>query len=290
MRRRRFVLALGAALLTGCIAVPVSAQTTKIARVGILSGASLSTPANARFREAFVEFFASSAGRREGTSLWRHAPLRAERSALRSTRRSSWRCRWTLRSAPIIAITTRCRRMSGCAPTTVVPIRIDKADWARSVDKGLPRSHCARPLIAGTDVLALPSHDQPGRILPPHDPIDILVDHAGLVARLPDELHAVACTFRGVENGRIPKCHGETAIYLAMRQGWSFVRFAERHLLVPLGCHDAVCGLEGSGRRQKGRESVPHLFPVFGDVHVAQLSPPALRYLRVTWCDLEANE
>ena len=55
MRRRRFVLALGAALLTGGIAVPVSAQTTKIARVGILSGASLSIPANARFHEAFVE-------------------------------------------------------------------------------------------------------------------------------------------------------------------------------------------------------------------------------------------
>ena len=55
MRRRRFVLALGAALLTGGIAVPVSAQTTKIARVGILSGASLSTPANARFHEAFFE-------------------------------------------------------------------------------------------------------------------------------------------------------------------------------------------------------------------------------------------
>ena len=36
-------------------AVPLSAQTTKIARVGILSGASLSTPANARFHEAFVE-------------------------------------------------------------------------------------------------------------------------------------------------------------------------------------------------------------------------------------------
>src|SRR5829696_5955903 len=53
MRRRRFVLALGAALLTGGIAIPVSAQTTKIARVGILSGASLSTPANAaRFHEA----------------------------------------------------------------------------------------------------------------------------------------------------------------------------------------------------------------------------------------------
>ena len=32
-----------------------SARTTKIARVGILSGASLSTPANARFREAFIE-------------------------------------------------------------------------------------------------------------------------------------------------------------------------------------------------------------------------------------------
>ena len=56
MKGRRFVLALGAALLTGGIAVPVSAQTTKIARVGILSGASLSTPANAaRFHEAFVE-------------------------------------------------------------------------------------------------------------------------------------------------------------------------------------------------------------------------------------------
>src|SRR5829696_3607138 len=50
MRRRRFVLALGAALLTGGIAVPVSAQTTKIARVGILCGASIST-----HREAFVE-------------------------------------------------------------------------------------------------------------------------------------------------------------------------------------------------------------------------------------------
>ena len=55
MRRRKFILALGAAFLTGGIVVPVSARTTKIARVGILSGASLSTPANARFREAFVE-------------------------------------------------------------------------------------------------------------------------------------------------------------------------------------------------------------------------------------------
>ena len=50
MRRRKFILALGAALLTGGIAVPVSAQTTKIARVGILFGASIST-----HREAFVE-------------------------------------------------------------------------------------------------------------------------------------------------------------------------------------------------------------------------------------------
>ena len=55
MRRRKFILALGAAFLTGGIVVPVSARTTKIARVGILSGASLSTPANARFREAFIE-------------------------------------------------------------------------------------------------------------------------------------------------------------------------------------------------------------------------------------------
>src|SRR5215204_4293685 len=55
MRRRKFILALGAALLNGGMVVPVSAQTTKIARVGILSGASLSTPANAHFREAFVE-------------------------------------------------------------------------------------------------------------------------------------------------------------------------------------------------------------------------------------------
>src|SRR5215207_9119996 len=55
MRRRKFIFALGAALLTGGIPLPLSAQTTKIARVGILSGASLSTPANARFREAFVE-------------------------------------------------------------------------------------------------------------------------------------------------------------------------------------------------------------------------------------------
>src|SRR5829696_1087994 len=36
MRRRKFILALGAALLTGGMVVPVSAQTTKIARVGIL--------------------------------------------------------------------------------------------------------------------------------------------------------------------------------------------------------------------------------------------------------------
>src|SRR5215204_6448811 len=55
MRRRKFILALGAALLNGGMVVPVSAQTTKIARVGILSGASLSTPANAHFREAFIE-------------------------------------------------------------------------------------------------------------------------------------------------------------------------------------------------------------------------------------------
>ena len=37
--------------MTGGMVVPVSAQTTKIARVGILSGASLSTPANAHFCE-----------------------------------------------------------------------------------------------------------------------------------------------------------------------------------------------------------------------------------------------
>jgi putative tryptophan/tyrosine transport system substrate-binding protein len=36
MRRRKFILALAAALLTGGMVVPVSAQTTKIARVGIL--------------------------------------------------------------------------------------------------------------------------------------------------------------------------------------------------------------------------------------------------------------
>ena len=34
---------------------PISAQAPKTVRVGILSGASLSTPANAYFREAFVE-------------------------------------------------------------------------------------------------------------------------------------------------------------------------------------------------------------------------------------------
>jgi hypothetical protein len=34
---------------------PLSAQVPNTVRVGILSGASLSTPANAYFREAFVE-------------------------------------------------------------------------------------------------------------------------------------------------------------------------------------------------------------------------------------------
>src|SRR5829696_8437801 len=83
MRRRRFVLALGAALLTGGIAVPVSAQTTKIARVGILSGASLSTPANAHFREAFVESL-RKLGWEEGRNLiveTRATEGRAERFA-----------------------------------------------------------------------------------------------------------------------------------------------------------------------------------------------------------------
>ena len=60
MRRRKFVLALGAALLTGGIAVPVSAQTTKIARVGILSGASLSTPANAALPRSFRRILAQA--------------------------------------------------------------------------------------------------------------------------------------------------------------------------------------------------------------------------------------
>ena len=89
MRRRKFILALGAALLTGGIAVPLSAQTTKIARVGILSGASLSTPANARFREAFVESL-RQLGWEEGRNLVveARATLRAERSASRSTRRA----------------------------------------------------------------------------------------------------------------------------------------------------------------------------------------------------------
>ena len=83
MKRRRFVLALGAALLTGGIAVPVSAQTTKIARVGILSGASLSIPANAHFREAFVESL-RKLGWEEGRNLiveTRATEGRAERFA-----------------------------------------------------------------------------------------------------------------------------------------------------------------------------------------------------------------
>ena len=83
MRRRRFVLALGAALLTGGTAVPVSAQPTKIARVGILSGASLSIPANAHFREAFVESL-RKLGWEEGRNLiveTRATEGRAERFA-----------------------------------------------------------------------------------------------------------------------------------------------------------------------------------------------------------------
>jgi len=70
-------------LLTGGIAVPVSAETSKIARVGILSGASLSTPANARFREAFVESL-RKLGWEEGRNLIveaRAAEGRAERFA-----------------------------------------------------------------------------------------------------------------------------------------------------------------------------------------------------------------
>ena len=44
------------AVLSAGIAGPSQAQSpTKTARVGILSGASLSTPANAYFREAFIE-------------------------------------------------------------------------------------------------------------------------------------------------------------------------------------------------------------------------------------------
>src|SRR5829696_7279166 len=83
MRRRKFILALGAAFLTGGIVVPVSARTTKIARVGILSGASLSTPANAHFREAFVESL-RKLGWEEGRNLiveTRATEGRAERFA-----------------------------------------------------------------------------------------------------------------------------------------------------------------------------------------------------------------
>jgi putative ABC transport system substrate-binding protein len=87
MRRRAFILALGAALLTGGIGVPLSAQTTKIARVGILSGASLSTPANARFREAFVASL-RQLGWEEGKNLIVEARAtegRAERFAEHAT-------------------------------------------------------------------------------------------------------------------------------------------------------------------------------------------------------------
>ena len=50
MRRRKFI-----GLLGGAAAWPARAQTTPTRRVGILSGASLSTPANTYFRQAFVE-------------------------------------------------------------------------------------------------------------------------------------------------------------------------------------------------------------------------------------------
>ena len=51
--RKFFCLGLAIAFLGAML--PLSAQVPKTVRVGILSGASLSTPANAYFREAFVE-------------------------------------------------------------------------------------------------------------------------------------------------------------------------------------------------------------------------------------------
>jgi putative tryptophan/tyrosine transport system substrate-binding protein len=51
--RKIFCLGLAIAFLGAML--PLSAQVPKTVRVGILSGASLSTPANAYFREAFVE-------------------------------------------------------------------------------------------------------------------------------------------------------------------------------------------------------------------------------------------
>ena len=88
MTRLKLILALGAALLTGgIIGFPVSAQTTKIARVGILSGGSLSTPASARFREAFVASL-RQLGWEEGKNLIveaRAAEGRAERFSEHAT-------------------------------------------------------------------------------------------------------------------------------------------------------------------------------------------------------------
>src|SRR3954467_16001947 len=150
----------------------------------------------------------------------------------------------------------------------VVPIRIGVPDRPSSVDIHLPSVHGARPICAGTDMLASPTHDHAGRVLPPHDAVDILVDYAGLVHRLGDDLHAVPCAVRRVENGRVPKCHVETAAYLAVREGWSFMRLTERHLLVPLGCNNTIWNLESISRRHKRRESVPNLLPVFRHVHV----------------------
>ncbi len=53
--RCSLVLVAAAVLLVGTAGPSPAQPSTKVARVGILSGASLSTPANAYFREAFVE-------------------------------------------------------------------------------------------------------------------------------------------------------------------------------------------------------------------------------------------
>src|SRR6188768_1331338 len=55
MRKFYCPVRLGLAIAFLGAMLPLSAQVPKTVRVGILSGASLSTPANAYFREAFVE-------------------------------------------------------------------------------------------------------------------------------------------------------------------------------------------------------------------------------------------
>jgi putative tryptophan/tyrosine transport system substrate-binding protein len=65
MRRRQFIGTLAGALLTGGIVAPATAQT--VVRVGILTGASISTPANV-FREAFLHVLRQR-GWEEGKNL-----------------------------------------------------------------------------------------------------------------------------------------------------------------------------------------------------------------------------